>query len=208
MFKNILLLVRVNKVLFNTNMNINRGALIVLEGCDRSGKSTQCKKLVASLREQNILVEMMSFPDRTTATGKLITDYLLKKIELNDRTIHLLFSSNRWELALKMEEKLHSGITLIIDRYAYSGVAYSAIKSKMELDWCKQSDVGLPKPDLVFLLTLSSEALAKRPGYGDERYEQIITQQLVAEMYLKLADDCWKIIDADECTQYNQRSSK
>lgn len=178
-------------------MIVNRGALIVLEGCDRSGKSTQCKKLEASLKERNILAERLSFPDRTTTTGKLISDYLLKKTELNDRTIHLLFSANRWELSQKMEEKLNSGLTLIIDRYAYSGVAYSAIKSKMDLDWCKQSDAGLPKPDLVFLLTLSSDALVQRPGYGAERYEQSTTQQRVAEMYKKLADDCWIIIDAD-----------
>lgn len=68
---------------------------------------------------------------------------------------------------------------------------------EMNLDWCKQSDAGLPKPDLVFLLTLSSAALIQRPGYGAERYEQSTIQQRVAEMYKKLADDCWKIIDAD-----------
>lgn len=109
-------------------MIVNRGALIVLEGCDRSGKSTQCKKLVESLRKSNILAEKMSFPDRSTVTGKLIAEYLMNKTELNDRTIHLLFSANRWELSKKMERMLNDGITLIVDRYAYSGVAYSAVK--------------------------------------------------------------------------------
>lgn len=107
---------------------IKRGALIVLEGCDRSGKTTQCRKLVESLKNKQILAETMSFPDRTTVTGKLITEYLINKTDLSDKTIHLLFSANRWELAKKMERMLHDGITLIIDRYAYSGVAFSAAK--------------------------------------------------------------------------------
>lgn len=107
---------------------IKRGALIVLEGCDRSGKTTQCRKLVQSLNNRHILAEMMSFPDRSTMTGKLITEYLMNKTELSDRTIHLLFSANRWELAKKMERMLNDGITLIVDRYAYSGVAFSAVK--------------------------------------------------------------------------------
>jgi len=41
-----------------------RGALIVFEGCDRVGKSTQCKKLVQALHERNIKAEYMSFPGK------------------------------------------------------------------------------------------------------------------------------------------------
>lgn len=107
---------------------MKRGALIVLEGCDRSGKTTQCRKIVESLKNKQIFAETFSFPDRTTVTGKLITEYLLNKTELSDKAIHLLFSANRWELSKKMERLINDGVTLIIDRYAYSGVAFSAVK--------------------------------------------------------------------------------
>lgn len=182
-------------------MIVNRGALIVLEGCDRSGKSTQCIKLVEALRKNDILAENISFPDRTTVTGKLIAEYLTNKTELNDRAIHLLFSANRWELCKKMERMLNDGITLIVDRYAFSGVAYSASKPNMKIAWCKQSDVGLPKPDLVFLLTMSCKALAKRPGFGKEIYEQTETQQRVAKLYKELKDDSWVDIEAEGTVQ-------
>lgn len=109
--------------------SIKRGAFIVLEGCDRSGKTTQCRKLVESLRSKQILAETMNFPDRTTVTGKLITEYLMNKTEISDEAIHLLFSANRWELCKKMERMLNDGITLIVDRYAFSGVAFSAAKA-------------------------------------------------------------------------------
>ena len=41
-----------------------RGALIVLEGCDRAGKSTQCKKLVQALIERGQRAKLMAFPGK------------------------------------------------------------------------------------------------------------------------------------------------
>lgn len=40
----------------------------------------------------------------------------------------------------------------------------------LSLDWCKAPETNLLKPDLVCYLTLSPEAMAKRGGFGDERY--------------------------------------
>jgi dTMP kinase len=41
-----------------------RGALIVLEGCDRSGKSTQCASLVDYLKSKNIKSKLLKFPGK------------------------------------------------------------------------------------------------------------------------------------------------
>ena len=43
-------------------LGIKRGALIVFEGCDRAGKTTQCKKLVEKLNELGIKSQFMQFP--------------------------------------------------------------------------------------------------------------------------------------------------
>ena len=59
-----------------------------------------------------------------------------------------------------------------MDRYAFSGVAFSAAKSEMDLEWCRQPDRGLPRPDIVFFLDVSGEEAQKRGGYGEERYER------------------------------------
>jgi dTMP kinase len=74
-----------------------RGALIVLEGLDRSGKSSQSKALGTFLRSRGESVEEWRFPDRTTAIGQMISSYLTGASELDDSAIHLLFSANRWE---------------------------------------------------------------------------------------------------------------
>ncbi|ELT97772.1 hypothetical protein CAPTEDRAFT_132783 [Capitella teleta] len=173
-----------------------RGALIVLEGCDRSGKTTQCRKLVDALNTDGIPAQLWRFPERDTAIGQVVSDYLERKCELDDHAVHLLFSANRWELVPKMLETLKNGTTLVIDRYAFSGVAFSAAKESLDFEWCKKSDVGLPRPDLILYLNLGVEAAAQRSEYGGERYEQKPFQKRVAENYAALMDDDWKVIDA------------
>lgn len=90
-------------------MYIKRGALIVFEGCDRAGKTTQCRKLVQRLKDQNMKVKFMNFPDRSTASGQIIDAYLKNKANLTDEGIHLLFSVNRWEAKNEMEKELKAG---------------------------------------------------------------------------------------------------
>ncbi|KAJ8978249.1 hypothetical protein NQ317_012605 [Molorchus minor] len=178
---------------------IKRGALIVFEGVDRSGKSTQCKKLVESLKKQNVKAHFMAFPDRTTSTGKLIDEYLRNKdCKVNDHAMHLLFSANRWENVDKMKAFLNDGITLIVDRYSYSGIAYSAAKKNMEIDWCKQPENGLPKPDKVLFLMVNQEEIMLRPDFGNERYENREIQKKVFEVYQQLfkENDNFESIDS------------
>jgi len=144
-----------------------RGALIVLEGADRAGKSTQCARLVASLRASGVDAAGWRFPDRTSGCGQMIDAYLKSQSELDDAAVHLLFSANRWEkrcaplchkLGIRvrlggfglfahaprprralMEATLRAGTTLVVDRYAYSGVAFTAAKALpgLDLEWCK-----------------------------------------------------------------------
>jgi dTMP kinase len=91
-----------------------RGALIVLEGLDRSGKTTQVKLLEQRFVELGKKVKTFRFPgasevllgwlssclhfsDRSTPIGQMIDSYLKSQTEMEDHVIHLLFSANRWE---------------------------------------------------------------------------------------------------------------
>ncbi|XP_040283875.1 thymidylate kinase [Bufo bufo] len=176
-----------------------RGALIVLEGADRAGKSTQARRLVEELRNQGYQAEGMRFPERTTEIGRLVGSYLEKKSNIEDHTVHLLFSANRWEHVPLIKEKLKSGVTLVVDRYAFSGVAFTSSKENFSLHWCKQPDVGLPKPDLVVFLNITPEKASKRGEFGTERYETSDFQKKVQKRYAELMDDKslnWKVVDA------------
>ncbi|MBZ3888051.1 Thymidylate kinase, partial [Sciurus carolinensis] len=137
--------------------------------------------------------------ERSTEIGKLLSSYLEKKSELEDHSVHLLFSANRWEHVPSMKEKLGQGITLVVDRYAFSGVAFTSAKKNFSLDWCKQPDVGLPQPDLVLFLQLGVADAATRGEFGLERYEDRAFQKRALQSFQQLMGDStlnWKVVDA------------
>ncbi|KAJ0700792.1 putative dTMP kinase [Helianthus annuus] len=136
----------------NNHHSDARGALIILEGLDQSGKTSQSGRLVSYLNGLGHPVESWRFPDRGTSVGKMISAYLSNESQLDDHTIHLLFSANRYRKRSLMEAKLKSGTSLIVDRYSYSGVAFSSAKG-LDIEWCKKA--------------------AERGGYGGERYEKL-----------------------------------
>lgn len=85
----------------------------------------------------------------------------------------------------------------MVDRYSYSGVAFSAAKG-LDLDWCKAPEVGLPAPDLVLYLDISAEVAAARGGYGGERYEKLEFQKKVEQKFKSLKDTTWQSVDATQ----------
>ncbi|KAL7421912.1 Thymidylate kinase [Cryptotrichosporon argae] len=161
---------------------MGRGAFMVFEGLDRSGKSTQVARLAARLERAGQRVRVQKFPDRTTAIGKMIDAYLQSQTELDDRAIHLLFSANRWECTAAIERDLAAGVTVIADRYAFSGLVYSAAKG-LPPSFCRSPDVSLPLPDLTLFLTLSASSAAARADFGAERYETLALQLRVREQF-------------------------
>lgn len=179
------------------------GSLIVVEGLDRAGKTSQCHLLVKALAHRGYQIRYRKFPgtdfrsslgrtstdkapgDRDTPTGKMINSYLQGTSQQDDHSIHLLFSANRWEAAEGIEADISDGITVIIDRYSYSGAVYSAAKGNpdLSLEWAWQPEVGLPRPDVLLFLSISSEEAAKRGGYGEERYETDSMQTRVRQLF-------------------------
>jgi len=175
-----------------------RGLFVVFEGLDRSGKSTQSKRLTKRLEDAGEKVRWTCFPDRALASGILIDMYLRRKIEMSDEAIHLLFSANRWEAAANIVEDLSNGVTIVCDRYAFSGVAYSAAKG-LSFEWCQSPDIGLPMPDCAFFLHLSPDVGKTRANFGDERYENHDMQSRVREEFQRAelyAGVNWNAIDA------------
>lgn len=155
-----------------------RGALIVVEGLDRAGKSTQVDRLVQTLHAR-----LVKFPDRTTQIGGMINAYLTNASDIPDEAIHLLFSANRWEVIDPIMQTLATGQSVVCDRYAFSGIAYSRAKG-LDLTWCLSPDVGIPMPDVTIFLDLDEATAASRSAYGDERYEKQAFQRVVRETFL------------------------
>lgn len=178
---------------------MRRGSLIVIEGLDRTGKTTQTERLLAKLASIGVNHKLVKFPQRETEIGMMINKYLTDKtFQLKDQAAHLLFSANRWELVNSIEEDLKNGVTVVLDRYVYSGVAYSAAKG-LDFDWCLNPDKGLPKPDVtVFLKFKDDGEHTSREGFGDERYEVAEFQAKVRKMFEKFqGNEEWNVLYVD-----------
>ncbi|KAK7420221.1 Thymidylate kinase [Neonectria punicea] len=166
-----------------------RGAFIVLEGLDRSGKTTQVKLLEQRFVEEGRPVKVMRFPERSTPIGQMIDAYLKSDVEMEDHVIHLLFSANRWEAVSLIQSLLAAGTTILCDRYYHSGIVYSAAKQNatLPLSWARAPEQGLPRPDLVLFLDLEEAQAKARGGWGGEVYEKAETQRRVRELFWALS---------------------
>ncbi|CAM9179740.1 unnamed protein product, partial [Heterosigma akashiwo] len=175
-----------------------RGAFILFEGVDRCGKTTQANRLAEYLKTQmDGKAEFIRFPDRTTPIGTMINSYLTNASDMEDHSIHLLFSANRWEAVPEIKRKLEAGITLVCDRCS----AILFFHKRRLLRWCAGPDRGLPAPDAVLYLDLPAAQARERGDFGGERYEKEEMQVRVRENFLKLrAMDAgrtpWHVIDA------------
>jgi len=113
----------------------SRGLFFLLEGCDKTGKTTQASLLYdALLKRYPGKVKFMRFPNRSTEIGKLIDACLKKEKRLPPRSLCLLFQANRHELAQQMQDDLKAGIHLVVDRYSFSG-EYNQTFSLIVLIW-------------------------------------------------------------------------
>ena len=90
---------------------------------------------------------------------------------------------------------------MVVDRYYYSGVVYSAAKGNPDLDlaWARSPEIGLPLPDLCVFLDITSEAAARRGGFGNERYETDDMQKRVRELFY----DLMKLPDGQRMRVFN-----
>lgn len=101
-------------------------------------------------------------------------------------------------------DALEAGTTVVCDRYAFSGIAFSAAKNLpgMSYEWCRSPDIALPAPDLTLFLAVSPEQQAARGGFGAERYEKADLQERVEHVFERIGVEMgdgsrWIAVDAD-----------
>lgn len=102
-----------------------------------------------------------------------------------------------------MQALLESGVSLVCDRYLYSGAAYS-FANGLDLTWCLMCDDGLMKPDCVIYIDVLPEVASKRGEWGEERYEVLEFQEKVYDAYKVLSgcDDVeWVVVDGTKAKE-------
>lgn len=189
-----------------------QGMLIVIEGLDGAGKSTQVKKLKAFLEERVSGLEYVHFPRYDAPVyGDLISRFLRGEFGGNDsvhpQLVALLFAEDRHGAAPEIRKALEHGRTVIFDRYVYSNIAYQCSKLEDEnerealREWIFNTEYVIfqePRPDLNIFLDVpisfvESSLCSNRQGsdrdyLGDNKdihEADIEFQKNVRSMYLR-----------------------
>lgn len=142
--------------------NPYRGKLIVFEGLDGSGQSTQAGLLRDFLVKKGYKVVLTKEPTLDSEAGKKIRKILDKKIKISPRELQKLFAKDRKEhLEKEILPALKKGKIVISDRYFFSSFAYGKA-SNISLDWLIKINKNFILPDLTFILKVSPEVCLER----------------------------------------------
>lgn len=167
--------------------------LIVLEGLDGAGKSTQVKLLKEYLISKGVNLRYLHFPRYDAPLyGNLIGKYLRGDLgsidQVHPQIVALLFALDRMDASKAIREWLDAGDCVLLDRYVYSNIAYQCAKIMMQPQFAADRDAlaeelrswifeteynryGIPKPDLNLFLNVPIEfvdAKLKESRSGDD----------------------------------------
>lgn len=184
--------------------------IIVLEGCDASGKTTHALWLAEKLN-----ASFFSFPAYETPYGQLIKEHLqstwtarwtglgsLLVRNLDAMVFQALQLANRMEMAVPMAEADERG-DVVLARYIPSGYVYGSLDG-LDPNWLLKSQEWLIQPDLNILLDIDPEMSAQRRPERQDRYEkQNGLMEKVVQRYRELwtikanvEPKAWKVVDA------------
>lgn len=203
--------------------------LVVLEGLDGAGKSTQVKKLRTYLETLCGSLEYVHFPRYDAPVyGDLISRFLRGDFGSNEavhpQLVALLFAEDRHRAAPAMKKVLENGGTVLLDRYVYSNIAYQCAKladpaeAEALRDWIfntEYGEFGLPVPDLNIFLDVPigfvESKLNSSRGGDDREYlagaqdiheADIEFQKRVREIYRRQCEMDPKFIRIDCSDEY------
>ena len=198
-------------------------ALIVLEGLDGAGKSTQVNKLQQMLASCGIGYEYLHFPRFDAPVyGELIARFLRGELGevgvVDPYIVALLYAGDRADAAPMIRNWLDAGKCVILDRYVYSNVAYQCAKisdheeQKKLRDWIVDLEYGyhrIPRPDVSIFLDVPFDFTRRKleenrqgtdreylHGQQDIHEASLTLQQRVREVYLAQTayDDRFRIV--------------
>ena len=147
------------------------GKLIVIEGTDGSGKSTQFKLLTSRLEAENRAFQKLVFPQYSEPSSALIRMYLGGEFgsspsDVNAYAASAFYAVDRYASYKKVwGEWYENGGLVVSDRYTTSNAVHQASKEEGQaqkdfLQWLSDfeySKLGLPCPDLILYLDVPTD---------------------------------------------------
>jgi dTMP kinase len=164
-----------------------KGVLIVIEGLDGSGKSTQAAILARRLSRSHKV--MLTAEPSSGKIGNFVRNCCLygdKRLPTEAEA--LLFAADRVEHVYnEIKDALDEGTLVICDRYVYSSLAYQG-SAGLSLDWIKAINARALQPDFGIFIDVAPERVIERLHRKKSVMETLETQRKVREVYLKFVE--------------------
>jgi len=161
-----------------------KGAFIVVEGLDGSGKTTQPNLLAAKLQKSHNAI----YTDEPSKgkIGKFIRNRILYGETRPPTAVEaLLFAADRIEhIQNEVSPALEEGKLVVSDRYLFSSLAYQG-SAGLNLQWIENVNANALKPDLALFIDVDPETVLARLKRKKSVMENLETQRKVREVYLK-----------------------
>lgn len=176
------------------------GAFIAIEGIDGAGVTTQSRRLQQRLEEKLSLGAGAANGSRTHRTkeptdgpaGGPLRLALAERLDLDPRTLALLFAADRSDhVERTIEPLLEAGTVVITDRYELSSYAYQLEGVDGDLEWLRRINEKSVSPDLTIVLDVDVDIShrRRRERVTDELFETDETLETVRDTYLQVADE-------------------
>ena len=177
----------------------HRGLLVVLEGIDGAGKSTQIRRL--QLLAQALGFECVASREPTYGQyGKRLRDSAASGRLSRHEEHQLLLLDRREHLETLVQPALARGAVVLLDRYYFSSIAYQAGPGLSAEQMRTDNEAFAPPPDLLLILDLPVDVGLARIGARGDRpnaFEAVATLQHCREVYAGFAGEPYaKLIDA------------
>ncbi len=179
------------------------GYLIVLEGIDGTGKSTQARLLAAALREEGRRVVLSREPT-DGAFGRRLRDSATTGRLSPEEELQLFHQDRMEHVETLITPALEGGEIVILDRYYFSTMAYQGGRGFDPQEIRRVNEEFAPRPDLLLLLDLPVEVALDRIGVRDgeaNEFEQRESLQLCQAIFHSLQDDFVRTIDANQSVE-------
>ncbi len=179
------------------------GKLIVLEGLDGSGKSTQLDRLFENLSKNGVNSKWVSFPNYDDDSSALVKMYLAgqfgkKPGDVNAYAASAFYAVDRYASFKKdWGQHYNNGGVIVSGRYTTSNAIHQCSKlpeSEWEgfLSWLydfEYNKLGIPAPDKVIFLDMPTEISQK---LMDKRYDANGGHKDIHESDLEYLENCRK----------------
>ena len=195
------------------NLKKRKGVLIIIDGGDGSGKTTQAQLLVDHLKKKDRAVKYVDFPQYYSSFhGKTVAKFLRGEFGQIDKVspylASLAYALDRASVKTEIEDFLNQGGIIIANRYATSNMAHQAAKFKDKkqqeeyLKWIYELEYKvhkIPKENIVIYLHVPWEIGAKltekkesrqylKGQINDIHEKDISYRKAVEKMYLELCE--------------------